>query len=65
MVTLMRPLTSEAVRRAILDRYGADYVVVSSDTRNALATVLSLRRQSGLLEPVVMSQRLAMFRVKR
>lgn len=65
MVTFMRPLTSEAERRAILDRYGADYVAVSSDTRNSLATVLSLRRQTGLLEPVVVSARLAMFRVRR
>jgi hypothetical protein len=65
MATLMRPLTSEAVRRTILDRYGADYVVVSSETTTYLAVLLSLRAQPGLFEPVVRTERLAMFRVRR
>jgi hypothetical protein len=64
MTLFMRSATSEQVRRRIAARYHVAYVVVSSDTPHHLAALLSLQRDTGLLQPVVVTPRLAMFRVK-
>ena len=64
MNRLMRPAASEAVRRRVLERYRPEYVAVSSDTPRYSLVLMGLRRQSGLFEPVVVTPRLVLFRVR-
>lgn len=64
MQAFMRPGASGTLRREVLARYRPAYVAVSSDTRLYPWVLLSLKRQPDLFEPVVLTPRLALFRVK-
>ena len=64
MARLMRPAASETLRRALLEKYRPEYMAISSETPHYLAALLSLRHQPNLFEPVVVTTRLALFRVK-
>jgi hypothetical protein len=64
MNRLMRPAASVAVRRRVLERYRPEYVVVSSDTPRYPLVLMGLRLQPGLFEPVVVTPRLVLFRVR-
>ena len=64
MRAFMRPAATEARRRSVLARYRPAYVAVSSDTRQYPLVMLSLKLQTDLFEPVVLTPRLALFRVR-
>ena len=63
MGRLTDPATSEEDRRTILERYEADYVVLSPGTGNDALAYESMLQQSDLFEIVVDTRRLVLFRV--
>jgi len=63
MATLTEPSTSAEARRAILEKWDADYVALSPGIENDALAYESMLTQEELLEPVVESRRLVLFRV--
>lgn len=64
METLMQPQTAEGTRRAILAERHADYVIVPKYRPALAATLAEMRTETGLLQPVVDTPSLVLFRVK-
>ena len=64
MTSLMRPAATEAVRRTLLERYRPEYVAMTSDTRHFAIVRLSFLHQPNLFEPVVVTPRLVLLRVR-
>ena len=65
VVDLMSPTATEAQRRAILDRRGADFVVVALYDPASAVPLAQMRAEKDLLAPVVESRSLVLFRVLR
>lgn len=65
MDALLLATATEEQRRVILDRYGAEYVIVWKSRRRELAAGRSMLDQPALFEPLVQSPRIILFRVRR
>jgi hypothetical protein len=65
MVTLTTTSTPEPVRREILDRWDAGYVLLNVRDVRRKSTYESFRAQPGTFEQVVGTPELALFRVRR
>ncbi|MDO8962889.1 MAG: hypothetical protein Q7W30_00170 [Coriobacteriia bacterium] len=65
MRSLLLPTETVAERRAILDRYGATYVLVWRSRLREREAGVSMRNQPELFEVADESKRLTLFRVKR
>lgn len=65
MELLLYPTATVAERRAILTRWGADYVVLWTSRVKEIEAAKSMRAQPELFEVVDISQRLVVLRVRR
>jgi hypothetical protein len=63
METLMRASTPEAVRRELLTRRHAEYVIVPKYRPDLAPTLAELQRETDLLRPVAETPTIALFRV--
>lgn len=62
---ILDQFSTEAERRAVLDRWGVDYVFLWTSRPREYAAALSMRDQPALFEEVGIDRRLVVFRVRR